>query len=121
MRIGVEIGITTDAEHEFANLQKCARDGLTIVVCAHAEDAVRAALVRLVAKAGELGCECQVASPEDALVWLEERLQERPAAGPSVIRGYTVREEGAPAASDEMRKRLADLARRLWRERQRED
>jgi hypothetical protein len=47
LRVGVEISITTDAEHEAENLRKCIAAGFTAVVCVSAEKKLRTYLAEL--------------------------------------------------------------------------
>ena len=118
--LGVEIGLTTDAEHEFANIEKCLAGGCERVLTIHQDRAVRETLKARIKSDIAHGQRstvvvASVAHGESVLTRLLERTQ----APTTRSRGYKVRVEKQAGSSADAEGALRDLLSRLWQRRQR--
>jgi Type IV secretion-system coupling protein DNA-binding domain len=87
LSVACEISVTTDVEHEVANLKKCVEHGFTHVVCISPEKRTRDALLR--AGAGYAGVIVHVCAPEDIVTTLDAFGVSEPTL--TTVRGYKVK------------------------------
>ncbi|MEK7630501.1 MAG: type IV secretion system DNA-binding domain-containing protein [Patescibacteria group bacterium] len=100
-RIACEISISTNPEHELANIQKCLAAGFDRVIAVAREKSALRDLSRAVQSslASESLARVTVCSPEGLIVHLDT--EEAEAGTPATVRGYKVRVNyRAPTASD---------------------
>ena len=88
LRVGCEVSVTTDREHEAENLRKCMRAGFTHIVCISSEKKVRTHLT-LVASTEFADRSVTIVSPEDVVTTLESF--GAPRAEETIVRGYKVK------------------------------
>jgi hypothetical protein len=111
--VGCEISITTDAEHEGANLKKCLAAGFARVLFVSPEKRQRERVIAMI-RADLPGAPIDVIGPEDIVTALDA-LGAAPTPSESVVRGYKVkvtRQDLSPNDVIARRKAVAEVIAR---------
>ncbi len=115
--IGVEVSVSTNAEHELANIRKCLAAELDHVCCLVVEPSTLKELRSLTqdklsrAEKGRVF----VGRPDAALSSLDRFLHVGHQSKEEPVRGYVVHVEGAEGSPEQTPETLADLIKRMWR------
>jgi Type IV secretion-system coupling protein DNA-binding domain len=87
LSVACEISVTTDVEHEIANLRKCVEHGFTHILCISPEKKIREALTK--AAANHQSATVHVIAPEDIVTALDTFGASRTTE--TTVRGYKVK------------------------------
>ncbi len=106
--IACEVSITTDVEHEIANLKKCQGGGFSRILFVSPERKRREKIAAKIAELGG-GTPIDVIGP-DELVGALDALQEAPATTETTVRGYKVKVKRQNLSPDDLAGRRAAIA-----------